>query len=196
VNGPARAIPDRLVFTFSKDELIAYSRIVSMRQDRGPSYSNFRAVMTVIVFGLGFVVLLAKYLGWIAPSQLRLVLFTAYAAFFAGALAYHGALHLGYRRITRTMSRSGEANGPYQMVCDESGFVYGPAQARTRVPWDAIADIRKTGSMVMIWNATGNGYPIPARIFPDLAQCEDFVAAIREQAANAKADRSSGPNEN
>jgi hypothetical protein len=195
VNGPARPIPDRLVFTFSKDELTAYSRIFSKRYDRGPSYLNFMAVMMAIIFGLGFVALLAKHLEWIEPSALRPVLFTAYAAFFAGALAYYGALLAGYRRGAGTMSRLHAAIGPYEMVCDGNGFVYGPAQARTHVPWNAIADVSKSSSMVMIWNATGSGYPIPARIFPGLAQCDDFVAAIREYAAHAKAVGSSRPNE-
>jgi hypothetical protein len=187
--------PDRLVFSYSEDELIAYSRIMSKRRDRGPSYSNFKAAMMVIIFGLGFIVLLAKYLGWVEPSEFRTVLFTAYAAFFAGAFACHGALRLGYRRVTRAWRRSGgEAYGPYEMVFDANGIVYKTAQSETRVPWDAIAEVLETGLLVLIWiNPARGGLPVPVRMFPDRAQRAAFIAAIREHSAQARAILSSAP---
>jgi YcxB-like protein len=142
----------------------------------------------VIVFGLGFIVLLAKNLGWIEPSEFRTVLFTAYAAFFAGTFAYHGALHLGYRRIARAMSRSSAAvYGPYEMTFDASGIVYRTAQAETRVPWDAITEVRDTSSLVLIWiNSAHGGFPVPARVFPNHAQRAAFITAIRAHATQAK----------
>ena len=186
--------PDRLVFSYSEDELIAYSHLLSTRQDRGPSYSNFKAAMLVIIFGLGFAVLLAKYLGWIEPSEFRTVLFTAYAAFFAGAGAYHGALRLGYRRVMRAWRRSGgEAYGPYEMLFDANGIVYKTVQSEKRVFWDAVAEVRETGLVILIWiNPAHGGLPVPVRMFPDPAHRAAFIAAIREHSTQAKANRPSG----
>jgi hypothetical protein len=191
------SFPDRLDFTYTEDELITYSRIRSMRQDRGPSYSNFRAAMVVIIFGLGFTVLLAKYLGWVEPSEFRTVLFTAYASFFAGTFAYHGALRLGYRRVTRAWHRSGgEAYGPYEVTFEANGVVYKAAKIETRVPWDAIAEVRETRSLVLIWiSRAQRGLPIPARMFSNAAARAAFTAAIREHSAQARANSSSGSGE-
>jgi hypothetical protein len=186
--------PDRLVFTYREDELIAYSQIVSRLQDRGPAYSNFRAAMLVITLGIGFIVLLAHRLDWISLSELQPVLLTAYAAFFAGAFAYHGALHLGYRRIARTVSRSAEdANGPYEVAFDANGIAYKSAKVETRVPWDAIAEVYETRSIVLIWiSLAERGLPIPTRVFSDSATRAAFITAIRGHASTAKASLSSG----
>ena len=193
VGSPMSPLPDRLVFSYSEDELMAYGRIVSMRQDRGPDHSNFWAAMIVITFALGFIVLLANYLGWIKPSELRLVLFTAYAAFFAGAFAYHGALRLGYRRVARALSRFGkDANAHYEMAFDANGVVYTAAKIETRIPWSAVAEIRETSLLVLIWiNPAQGGFPIPARMFPDAANRAAFIAAIRAHSSAARASRSS-----
>jgi hypothetical protein len=73
------------------------------------------------------------------------------------------------------------------MTFDASGIVYRTAQAETRVPWDAITEVRDTSSLVLIWiNPAHGGFPVPARVFPDHAHRAAFIAAIRAHAAQAK----------
>ena len=94
----------------------------------------------------------------------------------------------------RAWRRSGgEAYGPYEMLFDANGIVYKTVQSEKRVFWDAVAEVRETGLVILIWiNPAHGGLPVPVRMFPDRAQRAAFIAAIREHSTQAKANRPSG----
>ena len=125
---PPSPLPDRLVSGRTR----AYSRLVWARRDRGPDQSNSWAAMMAITLAIGLSVLFAKYLGLVASSEMRPVLFTAYAAFAAGTFAYHAMLRIRYRAIARAMYRN-NAMGieTIEMTFDVSGVVYNSAKFAT-----------------------------------------------------------------
>jgi hypothetical protein len=76
---------------------------------------------------------------------------------------------------------------------EANGVVYKSAKIETRVPWDAIAEVHETGSIVLIWiSLAERGLPIPARVFSDAVKRSAFIAAIRKHASAARASLSSG----
>ena len=172
--GPSpSAFPDRLVFTYQEDEARAYSRLIWARRDRGPDYGNFRAAMIVITFAIGFSVLFANYLGFVTSEQMRPVLFTAYLAFFGGALVHRAAIQIRNRAIGRAIYRDSVGIDTFEVTFDASGVAYKTARFELRVPWAAIVDVIET-------------MPIPARLFSDAASRAHFSAAMREHASAAR----------
>lgn len=187
MNSPPSALPDRLVFGYTEAELTAYSHLVWARRDRGPSYENFKALMIVITFAIGFVVLFANYLGFVTSSQMPPVLFTAYAAFVAGAFAHRAAIKLRYRSIARAMYRDdGMASEMFEMTFDASGVVSKNARFEMRLPWAAIAEVIEAPLLVVLLFEVSQGLPIPVRLFSDPAARADFIAMIRAHASGAQ----------
>jgi hypothetical protein len=180
-------LPDRLVFTYHEDETRAYSRLVWARRDRGPDQSNSWAAMMAITLAIGLSVLFAKYLGLIASSEMRPVLFTAYAAFASGAFAYHAMLRIRYRAIARAMYRN-NAMGieTIEMTFDVSGVVYKSAKFELRLPWAAVAEVIESSLIVVLLFQSSQGLPIPARLFSGAASPASFAAAMRERASAAR----------
>jgi hypothetical protein len=187
VDSPAVSLPDKLVFTFREQEAAAYSRLVWGRRDRGLSFDNFMALMIVIIFAIGFCVLFANQLGFVTSSQMKPVLFTAYAAFFAGALAHRAAIQARYRAIARAMFRdSRKATDPFEVVFDASGVAFKNAKYHVRVPWAAVGEVIETSLVVVLLFEPSQGLPIPARLFSDPASRANLVAAMRQRASGAK----------
>jgi hypothetical protein len=187
VGRPPNPLPDRLVFSYQEDEARAYSRLVWARRDRGPGYDNFWAAMIVITFAIGFSVLFANYLGWVTSSQMRPVLFTAYAAFVAGALAYHAAMRIRYRAVARAMYRdSAMGTETFEMTFDGNGVVYRNAKFELHVPWAAVAEVIETSLIVVLLFRSSQGLPIPARLFSGAGSRASFAAVMREHASAAR----------
>jgi hypothetical protein len=151
VDRPLSALPNRLAFTYQEDEARAYSRLIWARRDRGPDYGNFKALMTLITFAIGFVVLFANYLGFVTSEQMRPVLFTAYLAFFAGALAHRAAIQIRNRAIGRAMYRDRITIETFEMTFDASGVACRNATFELRVPWAAILDVVETSMIVVLF---------------------------------------------
>jgi hypothetical protein len=183
---PPSALPDRLVFTYQEDEVRAYSRLVWARRDRGPDYHNFRALMIVITFAIGFTVLFANHLGFVTASEMRSVLFTAYVAFFAGAFAHRAAMQIRYRAIGREMYRDSLGIETFELDFGANGVIYRNATFELRLPWKAIAEVVETSLLVVLLFQSSQGVSIPARLFTDAASRADFVAAMREHASGAR----------
>lgn len=184
---PPSPLPDRLVFTYHEDEVRAYSRLVWARRDRGPDHGNFWAAMMAITLAVGLSVLFAKYLGLVASSEMRPVLFTAYAAFGAGAFAYHAMMRIRYRAIARAMYRdSAMGIETFEMTFDVSGVVYKNAKFELRLPWAAVAEVIESSLIVVLLFQSSQGVPIPARLFSGAASRASFAAAIREHASAAR----------
>jgi hypothetical protein len=143
--------------------------------------------MIVITFAIGFTVLFANYLGFVTSSQMPPVLFTAYAAFFAGALAHRAATHARHRAITRATFRdSGIGTEPFEIAFDASGVAYNTAKYQVRVPWAAVAEVIEAPLVVVLLFEPNQGLPIPARLFSDPASRSTFVAVMREHASGAR----------
>ena len=185
---PPSPLPERLVFTYQEDEARAYSRLVWARRDRrGPDHGNFRAAMIAITLAIGLSVLFANYLGLVAFSEMRPVLFTAYAAFVAGALAYHAMMRIRYRAIGRAMYRdSAMGIEACEMTFDASGVVYKNAKFELRVPWAAVAEVIENSLIVVLLFQSSQGLPIPTRLFSGAASRASFAAAIRNHASAAR----------
>jgi hypothetical protein len=180
-------LPDRLVFTYREDEVSAYHRLVALRRDRGPQWHNFEALMIVFIFAVGFAVLLANQLGLVASSEMPHVLFAAYAAFFAGALAHRTAMGVRYRAIARARFRSSEfGTETFEMAFDPDGIGYDSRRCRMHVPWTAIVNVVEAPLIVVLLFDLDSGLPIPARLFADATSKTSFVAAMREHASAAR----------
>ena len=148
---------------------------------------NFEALMIALMFGIGFTVLLANYLGLVASSEMPHVLFTAYAAFIAGALAHRAAMRIRYRAIARAWFRDSDfGTETFEMTFDADGVAYDTARCQMRVPWTAIAEIIEAPLVIVLSFDRTQGLPIPVRVFADAASRVDFVAAVREHALNAR----------
>jgi hypothetical protein len=187
VDDPLGSLPDRLTFTCREDEASAYNGIVWQRLDRGPDYSNFRALTIVLVFGIGAVVLFAAYLGLVTPEQMGAVFFTAYAGFVAGGFAYHVAVRARYRAILRASFRSTSAIGAetFDVSFGECGLVYSTSRFSVSVPWVSIMDVVETSLLTVLMFQPNQGLAIPARLFPDSSSRRAFAAGIRKHAATA-----------
>jgi hypothetical protein len=188
VSSPAVALPEKLVFSYQEQETSAYDRLVWARRDRGPEYLNFRAAMYAITFAIGFAVLFANQLGFVTSSELPQVLFTAYAAFFAGGFTHRAAMQIRYRAITRAMFRDIAAD-TFEVIFDAGEVAYSNARYQVQVPWAAVAEVIETSLIVVLMFERSRGLPIPARLFPDPAARANFVAAIRQHASGAKGQK-------
>jgi hypothetical protein len=187
VSIPPSLLPDRLVFTYHEDEATAYYRLMASRRDRGPDPMNFEALMIALTFAIGFIVLLANYLGFVASSEMPHVLFTAYAAFIAGALAHRAAMRIRYRAIARASFRDSEfGTETFEMNFDAHGVAYDTARYQMRMPWMAIAEVIEAPLVIVLLFERAQGLPIPARVFTDAASRAAFVATVREHGSNGR----------
>src|SRR5215831_6376712 len=91
-----------LAFTLTEDEIVSCWHAVSARQMRVTQSAPFS---WATVFGvapvIGLIVAAALGLGMISSNELKPVLVTAFAAFFAGVLAYGFAVHRSAARHFR-----------------------------------------------------------------------------------------------
>jgi YcxB-like protein len=187
VSSPSTPLPDKLVFTYQEDEATAYGRLVGLRRDRGPDYMNFEALMVALTFAIGFIVLIANYLGFVASSEMPHVLFTAYAAFIAGAFAHRAAMQVRRRAIARASFRDSEfGTETFETTFDCTGVAYDSVRCQMRVPWMAIAEVIEAPLVIVLLFDRTQGLPIPARVFTDAASRAAFVATVRELASNAR----------
>src|SRR5262245_33659271 len=125
---PSSPFPSRFAFTYTDDEIKAYSRLVAARQDRGPDGSSFFAAM------IGLVVGLARQQGLISPSALKPVLISTYASFILGAATYAFAIRLGYRRIMRRY-RAYTGAQSYEISFDADGIRRKDRRYDAYAPW-------------------------------------------------------------
>ena len=185
MSGSAVALPDKLVFSYHEEECRAFDRLVWARRDPGPHYLNFKAAMTAITFAVGFVVLAGNHLGFVRSDEMPEVLFAAYAAFIAGAVAHRAAMQLRYRATERAMFRDIAAE-TFEVTFDGSAIAYGNARYQLRAPWASVADVLEASLVVVLMFDYSQGVSIPARLFADQAARTNFVAAVRERASGAR----------
>jgi len=189
MSGSSIVFPCRFAFTYSDDDLKAYSRLASARQDPGPDGGTFFGAMVALIIGLGLIVGLARQQGLIAQSALKPVLITTYASFVLGAAAYAFALQLGYRRIAR---RFGAYTGSQscEIEFDVDGIRCRDRRYDVRASWQSVAEIRETDVLIVLWVGFRDGFVVPKRLFAEAGASTAFVAAARERVAAARSDRS------
>jgi hypothetical protein len=172
----------RFVFTYTEEELWAVRKIVASPWDRGPNWDSIWTSMFVIAFGIGFVMLAVRQLGLIALASFKPVLATAYAAFLAGAAAYHFVARRHHRRHTlRAYRLSGASSEAWSYCFDHVGIVCKSATLETRVPWCAFRSVEDWGWMVLFWLDNMQSFFIPARAFRDASAQAAFVASTAAQ---------------
>src|SRR5262245_44748719 len=91
--------PESFTVTYSEDEVLTFSTLVARRVDHGPSWDAFWVVFFALLLGVAFAAFVAMALGLFPPDAFRLVLATAYIAFFAGAVTMWCVLLLRSRAL-------------------------------------------------------------------------------------------------
>jgi YcxB-like protein len=160
--------PAEFTITYTDDELRSYRKIVATRYARGDG----RGWIFVIPF-LGLVVLGAFELGFVAPTTVRSVLVTTYAAFTLGAASYYILMRRHFHKFARNEGWRGR---PWHWCFDETGIRYWCETTDVRLAWSALDRVEDLGSMIFLrigWRA----FCIPSRVFPDDAARASFVAA-------------------
>jgi hypothetical protein len=155
-----------------------------VRRDRGPDYENFEALIVAVTFAIGFCVLFANHFGFVTSSQMPPVLFTANAAYFAGAFAHRAAMQVRYRAIVRSNLRHMAAE-TLEVKFDAGGLVYSNAKCQVRVPWVSVGEVIEDSLVVVLMFGRSQGLAIPARLFSDSASRTNFVAVTRECVSDA-----------
>ena len=184
---PGDAVPERLSFTYTQDELAAYGRLVSARQNRLVDGSMFWSMPIVFILAIALVVALAKAADLITASQVRPVAVTAYAAFITGALTYYALAWFNYRQLLKAVyARAGATTERRDMLFDANGVSSKNLRVETHISWRSIEDVTATDVVVVIWIDITQGFPIPARVFPDATARQSFVGAVRQRIAAAK----------
>jgi hypothetical protein len=165
----------RFAITYSEDEILAIRKLMAARYARGHDHFTFWGLLLASPMVIGLVVFGAFKLGLIAPSALQAVLFTAYVAFFAGAMGYYLMMRRAYRKFSRDEGRRRLWN--YSL--DDTDVRYDCETVGVRVAWRAIDAVEDLGKMVL-FRFGPQVICIPSRVFPDSTVRAAFVAAARE----------------
>jgi hypothetical protein len=100
----------RFVVTYSDQELRTYSKMMAGRHARAHNDGAAFGILLAAILLLGLAVLGAFKLGWVEPSAVRPVLYTAYFAFLTGAGGYYFVMRAYFRKFIRTNQYGGTWN--------------------------------------------------------------------------------------
>jgi hypothetical protein len=177
---------DRFTVTYTEDEVLAFSNLVSRRIDHGPSWDAFWTVFFGVLLGMGFAAFAAMAFGLFPREAFRPVLASAYIAFFAGAAVMWWVTYLRNRSLMRADVREGRCRA-CEYVFDDTGVSCKTADFETRMPWHAMRGVEDAGGFVLIWLYDRQAAGIPSRLFADAAARGSFVASIAARIKAAKA---------
>jgi len=182
-----RIIPDKLSMTYTEAEMWAYYQFAAARQKLAMDENTFWAALCIAIFGLGGLVVLAHYVGWVQTSEIRVVAFTTYAAFTAGVIAYHILTRIHYRQAaTRFYGNTGQGQKSWDFSFDDAGFTFKSDTSETRVPWHGVNAFEDRGSTMLIWFEGTQLIFLPARVFRDENSRKNFAAAVANSVKAAK----------
>ena len=182
--------PCRFAFTYSEQEIKIYGRLAAARADPGPDGTSFFFAMIALIMGLGLMVALARYNNVIDQSALEPVLFSTYASFILGVVAYWFALYLGYRRALRRY-RATSAGAHCEITFDPDSITCKDDRYDVRAPWRSVHEVDETASLILLWIGYRTAFVLPKRLLAD-RDGRAFTAALRARVAAAKSDRSGG----
>jgi hypothetical protein len=134
--------------------------------------TGFGILLAAILF-LGLAVFGAFQLGFVEPSAVRPVLYTAYFAFLTGVVGYYFVMRAYFRKFLRTDLRGGTWNYTFASY----GILYSSSNLiEVRLSWRAVSAVEDLGRLV-IFRFGAQGVIIPSRVFRDNAARRAFVAA-------------------
>jgi hypothetical protein len=113
-------------------------------------------------------------LGFVEPSAVRPVLYTAYFAFLTGIVRYYFVMRAYFRKFLRTDLRGGTWNctfASYGISCSSSNLI------EVRLSWRAVSAIEDLGRLV-IFRFGAQGVIIPSRVFANDAARLAFRSAV------------------
>jgi hypothetical protein len=168
--------------TYSEDELWASGRFNTARHTGRDEAGTFLGLVFLAIPSVGLAAFTVFKLGLIELAALKPVLFTAYAAFAAGATSYWLAVRRQFRAVYRAFTRS---SGIWHYTFDDRGISYKNDVRQGCVLWSAINSVKDLGWAVM-FVAADQPVSLPSRVFSDSATRRAFVGA---SAARIKAAR-------
>jgi hypothetical protein len=183
----ADQVPDRFTFSYADEaEFQAFYTLVSRRQDQGPSWDGFYAVIIGGPVVIGLVPLAALALGLIEPEAFKPVLATAFLAFIAGALAFWWLMAVRYRTVARAVYRTGVEREVWDYTFDHAGIRCRNGTWEINAPWGSVKSVEDAGAFVLIWLNNGQPFAFPSRLFADAGVRQRFVAAIAARIADSR----------
>ena len=179
----------QFVVTYDEKELRAYHKLMAGRYARLQSEGTGYGILLAAVLVLGLAVFGAFKLGFIEPSAVRPVLYTAYFAFFTGVVGYYFVMRAYVRKFLRTDRRGGTWNyvfTPYGILYSSSNLI------DVRLSWRAVRAVEDLGRL-LFFRFGAQGLVIPSRVFANdaarLASRSAVSAWIKTAAQSPQADR-------
>jgi hypothetical protein len=160
------------VVTYSDQELRTYSKIMAGRYARAQSEGTAFGILLAAILLLGLVVFGAFKLGWVEPSAVRPVLYTAYFAFLTGVSGYYFVMRAYFRKFIRTDQRGGTWNCSFTLA----GIFYRSETIEVRLAWRAVTVVEDLGKIIIV-RFGAQGITLPSRVFADDATRAAFAAA-------------------
>lgn len=167
--------------TVGDDELWASGQFSTARYAERDDSLTYWGLWFVGIFAIGLAALGAFKLGLFDAAALKPVLFTAYAAFAAGAAMYGLIIRRQYRAYYRSFARN---SGTWHYTFDDSGITYKNDVRQVFLLWRAVKSVEDLG-WAIVFPSADQAIFIPSRVFDDTALRSEFVAAsaARIQAA-------------
>ena len=163
----------QFVATYGEKELRAYQKLMAGRYARAQSEGAGVGILLAAILILGLAVFGAFKLGFVEPSAVRPVLYTAYFAFLTGVVGYYFVMRAYFRKFLRTDLRGGTWNYTFASY----GILYSSSNLiEVRLSWRAVSAVEDLGRLV-VFRFGAQGLIIPSRVFANDAARLAFVAS-------------------
>jgi len=173
VSDTAEPWVQQFAIVYSEKELWAVGQFNTARHSHRDEGATFLGLVFLAIPAVGLAGFGAFKLGLVGHAALKPVLFTAYAAFVAGAASYWLAVRRQFRAVYRAFARN---SGTWHYTFDDRGISYKSDARQGAVLWPAMNSVEDLGWAV-IFLVADQPLAIPSRVFSDTAVRAAFVAA-------------------
>ena len=172
-----------MTFTFSREELEAYHRLVRKRQANvGQAYYTWTGPLLPLA-AITLAVAAAAKLGIIERSDIEPMFYFAILAYYAGFYINHTIIQrMGRTYADKIYQADPSYTGSRSVRLGASGIEFETAHTTSSIKYAAITEFETTGKFWIGWAGPSTAAVVPLRVFAGPAAMAAFTAEIQKRA--------------